>query len=307
VSTAQSELLARTSPTIYDVLIALFGGLAGILATTSRQKGNVIPGVAIATALMPPMCTAGYGLATGQFDFFFGAIYLFTINAVFIGISAVAMSQVLKFPLRTIVDPSRRKRINSIISLVITITIVPSIYFGYKLVQKERFIERANRFTRSIGSLENSYLMRQEVNAEKSNVTLVYGGNMLTSDQKLYIRQLALQHSIDSNSLIIKQGFSINDIQENNEDFLTNEVSRLNLRLRSQQDSIRVVNELGKQLFGELNSLYPNIVSTSLSKSWMYSDTNRNATQVTIVYIMTVDKGLSLKEKEQIKDWLQKR
>jgi len=307
VSTAQSELLARTSPTIYDVLIALFGGLAGILATTSRQKGNVIPGVAIATALMPPMCTAGYGLATGQFDFFFGAIYLFTINAVFIGISAVAMSQVLKFPLRTIVDPSRRKRINSIISLVITITIVPSIYFGYKLVQKERFIERANRFTRSIGSLENSYLMRQEVNAEKSNVTLVYGGNMLTSDQKLYIRQLALQHSIDSNSLIIKQGFSINDIQENNEDFLTNEVSRLNLRLRSQQDSIRVVNELGKQLFGELNSLYPNIVSTSLSKSWMYSDTNRNATQVTIVYIMTVDKGLSLKEKEQIKDWLAKR
>jgi uncharacterized hydrophobic protein (TIGR00271 family) len=127
VSTAHSELLARTSPTIYDVLIALFGGLAGILATTSRQKGNVIPGVAIATALMPPLCTAGYGLATLQYDFFFGALYLFTINAVFIGISAVVMSRLLKFPLRTIVEPVQRKRINSIISAVIIITLIPSI------------------------------------------------------------------------------------------------------------------------------------------------------------------------------------
>jgi uncharacterized hydrophobic protein (TIGR00271 family) len=78
ISTAHSELLARTSPTIYDVIIALFGGLAGIVAISSKHKGNVIPGVAIATALMPPLCTAGYGLATGQFTYFFGAIYLFT-------------------------------------------------------------------------------------------------------------------------------------------------------------------------------------------------------------------------------------
>ena len=86
ISTAYSELLARTSPSIYDVLIALFGGTAGIIAITSKQKGNVIPGVAIATALMPPLCTAGYGLATGQLDFFFGALYLFTINTVFIAL-----------------------------------------------------------------------------------------------------------------------------------------------------------------------------------------------------------------------------
>ena len=79
ISTAHSELLARTSPTIYDVLIAFFGGMAGIVAITSKKKGNVIPGVAIATALMPPLCTAGYGLATGQFTYFFGALYLLTI------------------------------------------------------------------------------------------------------------------------------------------------------------------------------------------------------------------------------------
>lgn len=109
ISTAHSELLARTSPTIYDVLIALFGGLAGIVAISSRKKGNVIPGVAIATALMPPLCTAGYGLATAQFQYFFGAIYLFTINTVFIAISSVAISQILKFPITTLVDEAREK------------------------------------------------------------------------------------------------------------------------------------------------------------------------------------------------------
>ncbi len=109
ISTAHSELLARTSPTIYDVLIALFGGLAGIVAISSRKKGNVIPGVAIATALMPPLCTAGYGLATAQFQYFFGAIYLFTINTVFIAISSVAISQILKFPITTLVDEARKK------------------------------------------------------------------------------------------------------------------------------------------------------------------------------------------------------
>lgn len=109
VSDAHSELLARTSPTIYDVLIAFFGGTAGIVAITSKHKGNVIPGVAIATALMPPLCTAGYGLATAQFNYFFGAFYLFTINTVFIALSSVAIAQILKFPITTLVNPEQKK------------------------------------------------------------------------------------------------------------------------------------------------------------------------------------------------------
>ncbi|HNW21381.1 MAG TPA: TIGR00341 family protein, partial [Bacteroidales bacterium] len=99
ISTAQTELLARTSPTIYDVLIALFGGTAGIIAMSTKTKGTVIPGVAIATALMPPLCTAGYGLATLQVSFLFGALYLFTINAVFIPLVALLVSKLLKFPI----------------------------------------------------------------------------------------------------------------------------------------------------------------------------------------------------------------
>jgi uncharacterized hydrophobic protein (TIGR00271 family) len=94
---ATSEILHRTSPNIYDALIALFGGLAGMVATSSKLKGNVIPGVAIATALMPPLCTAGYGLANLNPKYFFGALYLFFINTVFIALATLVTARLLKF------------------------------------------------------------------------------------------------------------------------------------------------------------------------------------------------------------------
>ena len=162
ISTEHSELLARTTPTIYDVLIALFGGLAGILAISSKQKGNVIPGVAIATALMPPLCTAGYGIATAKFHFFFGAIFLFTINTVFIAFSSVIISQILKFPIRTIIDETQKKRVNTWISAIILLTLIPSIYFGYALVQKEKFIENANRFRENVRLFQGNYLLNYD-------------------------------------------------------------------------------------------------------------------------------------------------
>jgi len=158
INEAHSELLARTSPTIYDVIIALFGGLAGIVAMSSRLKGNVIPGVAIATALMPPICTAGYGLATLQFNFFFGALYLFAINTVFIAFAALIVCQMLKFPIRSIVDPARKKHVNRVITAVILITLIPSIIFGVKLVKNEEFAQNAENFIAEVTLLGGNYL-----------------------------------------------------------------------------------------------------------------------------------------------------
>lgn len=112
LSDAHSEILARTAPNIYDVLIAFFGGLAGILATSSRHKGNVIPGVAIATALMPPLCTAGYGLATLQLSFFFGAFYLFIINTVFIALATFIIVRLLHFPLKDLHSEQSEKELS---------------------------------------------------------------------------------------------------------------------------------------------------------------------------------------------------
>ena len=92
-----TELLARTSPTFYDVMIALFGGFAGILEQCRKDKGTVFSGVAIATALMPPLCTAGYGLACGELSYFLGALYLFVINCTFIMLATYAGVKYFKF------------------------------------------------------------------------------------------------------------------------------------------------------------------------------------------------------------------
>lgn len=111
LSDAQSELLARTKPTIFDVFIAFFGGAAGILASSRKQeKITVVSGVAIATALMPPLCTAGYGIGTGQPIYFFGAFYLFFINSFFIALATFLMVRYLRFPKRTYVDATRERR-----------------------------------------------------------------------------------------------------------------------------------------------------------------------------------------------------
>ncbi|HAY71135.1 MAG TPA: DUF389 domain-containing protein, partial [Saprospirales bacterium] len=184
VSTAHSELLARTSPTIYDVVIALFGGLAGIVAISSRMKGNVIPGVAIATALMPPLCTAGYGLATFQPSFFFGAIYLFTINTIFIALSALWVSQILNFPIRGTIPEKRKKAINNMITVVILIVLIPSIYFGYQLVQQEKFVVNSGKYISNISLFEGNYLLKNDVDKKNKKIRLVYGGTELTNDQK---------------------------------------------------------------------------------------------------------------------------
>lgn len=140
LSEAHSELLARTSPTIYDVLIALFGGFAGMIALVSQKKWNVIPGVAIATALMPPLCTAGYGIATGQFHYFIGALYLFCINAVCIALSSWIVTRVLRFPFREFPEESERRRSIAIICGITIITLLPLVYFGYNTAQQSGYV-----------------------------------------------------------------------------------------------------------------------------------------------------------------------
>ena len=143
---AQSELLARTSPNIYDVLIAFFGGLVGVIALTRVEKGNPIPGVAIATALMPPLCTAGYGLAIGNFSYFFGAFYLYTINCFFICISTFLIIKYLKYePVRSL-NPKFEKQIRYGITSLILIMIIPSFYLAYNLLNEKKYAQKVEQF-----------------------------------------------------------------------------------------------------------------------------------------------------------------
>ena len=136
ISNSTSELLARTTPTIWDVLIAICGGLAGCIGLTRREKSNVIPGVAIATALMPPLCTAGYGLATGQYRYFFGAFYLFTLNSYFICLSSVAVLMAINVPRRHSLGEQVRKKAMRRMAISTAVLLIPSIFFAARLIHE---------------------------------------------------------------------------------------------------------------------------------------------------------------------------
>lgn len=309
VSTAYSELLARTSPTIYDVLIALFGGLAGIVAISTKNKGNVIPGVAIATALMPPLCTAGFGLATGSFGYFFGALYLFAINTVFIAFSSTVICQVLKFPIRTSVEPGQKKRINRLISVVILVTVVPSVYFGNRLVQNEKFNEKASRFVTEVGIVDGNYLLDHRVEPGQKNIQLIYGGNSLTEAHKTYIRKKAEEYELGDARIDIEQGFSFENARKpGEEDKAKAELNRLTLLLDGKTralDSAAQNSRMGKRLLDEIVPLYPEIDACSYAKTRLYQSDSLSA-PVTVVGFSRRGSWPGV-EKERITGWLKKR
>jgi len=312
ISTAHSELLARTSPTIYDVLIALFGGLAGIVAISSRQKGNVIPGVAIATALMPPLCTAGYGLASGQFYYFFGAFYLFTINTVFIAISSIIISQILKFPIRTLVDSAQKKRVNRWISIVIVLVLIPSIYFGYNLVQNEKFIENATKYVNNIRVVEGNYLLKNEINPGKNTISLIYGGTSFNEEQITAIKAKAADFDLQNATIVFQQGFSFEDITKKatEVDNLKAELNRLNMVLFSKEkqlDSLNTRKQLGKQIFDEIKNLYPQIKTGAYAETFVFDNTKPYPDTVSVVFFTVDRKKLSTTDKQKIENWLNTR
>lgn len=311
LSAVHSELLSQTSTTIYDVLIAFLGGLAGIIAISSRSKGNIIAGAAIATALMPPLCTAGYGLANGNMGFFLSAMYLFAINVVFIAISSVLICRFLKFPISSEVQGKHKTRVQSLLSFVIIITLIPSVYFGYALVQREHFAEDANRFVSDISVFEGSYLLKNEIDARKRQITLVYGGSDLTQKSKEEIVKRASVYSLSQAKLIFKQGFSFNDGKENvNQiDKLKTEVNRLNLALKEKQkitDSIISKPQIGRQLLSEIKTLFPEVKSCSYSETVAFQDSSKTD-KVKIVVMESTKKGLTADAKNRINEWLKKR
>ncbi len=311
VSTAHSEILARTSPTIYDVLIALFGGLAGIVALSSKQKGNVIPGVAIATALMPPLCTAGYGLATGQYVFFFGALYLFTINTIFIAIASVLISQILQFPIRGSISENRKRKINRLISSVILIVLLPSIYFGYQLVLQENFIQKSNMYVSNISMYEGRFLLKHEVYPKSRKIILLFGGTALTDEQKASLAKKLKDFKLDNAQIEIEQGLTFSGLD--NEEIqlykLKEQINELGIVLNNRElklDSINKKNAFGNVILQEIKSIYPQIQGCIYSESNMYNDTLKKPQKIPIV-ILTIKNEIGEADKNKITNWLRKR
>lgn len=207
---AGNELLARTYPTVYDVLIAFAGGLAGILAGSSRlRQSNVIPGVAIATALMPPICTAGYSLANARWTDLAGALYLFLINSVFISLATYLVVRGLKFPLRTYVDAGKQKKWRSITSTIAILVIAPSIYLTYNLVKNYVVAEKAEKYLEGEITSADRYVLNRKIVSEggKSVLKVAVLGRPIDSTDYAALQAKLSDYGLPNLKLELTQGF----------------------------------------------------------------------------------------------------
>ena len=210
ISEAQSELLARTQPTLYDVLIAFFGGLAGIVASSTKSKGNVIPGVAIATALMPPLCTAGFGLATGNLYYFFGAFYLFFINSVFISLATYLVVRVLKYPKKVFLDKDHEKRVTRYVGIIVIFTIVPSLFLSYRLVKTTYFNQQVLNYVNTELAFPNTQILSKTITntSDKKEIKVVLIGDNVSDSTIESARNRLPNYGLKDVSLVVQQGFS---------------------------------------------------------------------------------------------------
>lgn len=309
---AHAEILARTSPTIYDVLIALFGGFAGIVATFSKQKGNVIPGVAIATALMPPLCTAGYGLATLQWTYFFGAFYLFIINTVFIALATFIITRLLHFPYKHHQTKKADIIAHRIVWLVVLATLLPSLYFGYDMVQQAKFTKYANDFITNEAYFPNDYLLNKKINAKDKKITLIFGGKEISKEEITQLKSKMRNYQLQSASLEVNQGFAYlsaastidNDTQFEQLKAALAEKENKEKKLERKLDSVDQQQILSSQIFAELKAQYPSLQNAVISRATVLSDSIR---QPIFLILLHLKSNLGKNEKSKIENWLKVR
>lgn len=275
---AQSELLARTSPTLYDVLIALFGGAAGILALSTGGKGNVIPGVAIATALMPPLCTAGYGLAMGEWSFFFGACYLFFINTVFIALATYVGVRLLQFKPKQFVDKGRLAVVNRYIAVIVVVTMLPAVYMTTQIIRQSVFENHVKQFVKQELNHPGTRILSEQADRETKTLDVVALGAALPkemieaarqrlADYQLADYQLNVIQGAQSDSLLLARNNagtqqSLSGLDQQQLALQTERVAQL----ERETADYRRLDALAREIAGEVKAVCPKVESIGLSK-----------------------------------------
>ena len=320
VAEGQSELLARTSPTIYDVFIALMGGLAGVTALSTKEKGNVIPGVAIATALMPPLCTAGYGLATGNLIYFLGAFYLYFINSVFISLATFIGVRVMHFQRKEFVDKNREKKVRKYIVLIAIVTMCPAVYLTVGIIQDTFFESAANRFVNEQLAFENTQVLDKKIHHEgkQHEIRVVLIGQEVPEASIAIARSKMKDYKLDNTKLVVLQGMNNESVDISSiramvmEDFYKNSEQRLVEQkqqissLEKNLEQYRKYDELGKKIIPELKVLYPSVKSVSISHALELTVDSVRIDTVTLA-VLKFGKHPDTHEKEKITEWLKAR
>lgn len=320
VAEGHSELLARTSPTIYDVLIGFFGGGAGIVAICSRSKGNVIPGVAIATALMPPLCTAGYGLATLQMHYFFGASYLFIINSIFIGLATFLGVKLFKFTPVAANDPERAKRVRRMVYTVAILALIPSIYLTYTMLRQSRFEIDASQFINAECQWPNTHVLSTNVEWKKDHreidITLI--GKILPQDSL----QLALSsqlrfYGLAGTQLRIIQGDQQVDSKDMSDATLKDIYQMTQATLSEKQQKIdsltHLLKEYHKELSGaatvspELKVVFPWIQDIAITRSVVASPQTEKNDTLNLALVSSTSHRMTQAEETKLTEYLKAR
>ena len=321
LSEAQSELLARTTPTLWDVLIALFGGLAGIVAATRKEKTNVIPGVAIATALMPPLCTTGYGLATGQWAYFLGALYLFFINAVFISVSAFLLVRLLRFPRATFVDQVQERRVRWIVWIVVVITVIPSVWLAYTLVERTLFQRRAELFVAQEFDFKDSRVVEKRIDPRMDvrSIEVFLLGEPLDTIEVDHIKSRMARYGLDQAHLVVNQGRTsaqqidvnalrsgiLEELYKQNQEALRikdERISELEGRLQRVSSTELPV----RDILDELRAQHPDVEDFTLNRNVLYHVGN-DPPDTALVAIARFKGKVKQEEMDRMKAWLKAR
>ena len=313
---AQSELLSRTTPTIWDVLIALFGGLAGVIGMTRQEKSNVIPGVAIATALMPPACTAGFALATGQWEFFGGALYLYTINCVFIGLATVIGIRILRLKRHGFADPKVERRVKLSLLAIALGTAIPSAYLAANLVKDELFKSNARKFVAQEFRLKETQVASSNIDPATRTIELALIGMPLKNASLQAIEgRLALAQLKDTKIVIHQSGDNsvdvtalksslLSDLYINGQEALRQKDEQVQ-QLRQELSSKNALFSKADDIFAELRAQYPEVTSVFVSEGLELanSSSQKRLTQLRV----QSDKPLTKADQERIRNWFKAR
>lgn len=282
LSDAQSELLARVRPSIFDVFIAFFGGMVGMIGNSRKgEKITLISGVAIATALMPPLCTAGYGLAYGNMSYFFGAFYLFFINSFFIALATALIAIYLKIPKRSFIDAHTTKNVKRFVTIFTIIVCIPSIFIAISMIQESHFHTNAIKFIQGIEkntAMNNIQILKTDHKYDRkgSTISLTLVGESLTDSQKKHMEQEMVEYGLKNTKLILHQPFE-HDIQLSGE--FTEDLYHHNLELSAQIDEYKeeiarlqqsMINN--EQLAKELAIQFPDMETFAISRA-IYTNT----------------------------------
>ncbi len=211
-----TELLARTRPTIYDVLIALAGGVAGMLENSRKERGTVLSGVAIATALMPPLCTVGYGIAILNPRYIFGALYLFLINGIFIALATFFMAKFLGFESAAVSEEQRRRN-PRIVAAVLLVMIVPSVFSAIGTIRDNNFAISAERFVQNNKTIGSSYIFAHDIHLDGRSQTLdIYlAGEQLDYTAKQILLKNALSYGLHSDQIVFHEEAAVQNLNKN--------------------------------------------------------------------------------------------